>query len=315
MSIASMRVGIVAMCLALAARADVSADQPLMNESFEFAAGSSIHGRGIWTDPRALFRVQATGAAQGGQSCVRVDTTEFADYNLPNYRNRWGGWIGYAQGALGFAPAPGERSVLTIRGFVRVTMPGHPYVRDVRVGVLADDGQNTTVADIGMDSSGLLDGVVQFDGSEAVWRTSEPIAEPRVWNEMLIRLDLGSGLGRLEWNGNQVLIFSQSAASIGRVQLVVDGRRSGVMAFRQQGSGEFDSVSATSAWHCEGDLNLDRVVDDADFGEFVRLYGLGDCANMTILDAACAADFNRDRVVDEADFAMFAARYDVFVCP
>ncbi|MBY0113309.1 MAG: hypothetical protein K2Y21_10835 [Phycisphaerales bacterium] len=315
-SIGLARVGVVSLgLLAAAARADVSSDQPLAADGFELAAGTSINGRGVWTDPRALFRVYTSSSAKDGKGSVRVDTTEFGDFNLPGYRNKWGGWIGFAQGAIGFAPAPGERGVLTLRGFVRITMPEHPYLRDVRVGILADDATNSTVADLGMDSHGWLGGVVQFNGNEAFWATAQPVAQPGVWNELLIRLDLENGLGRLEWNGNRVLVFSHNAGSIGRVQLSVEGRRSVSMPYRQQGFGEFDSFSATTAWHCEGDLNLDLVVDDEDFGDFVRLYDVGDCARVDILDASCAADLNGDLAVDEADFALFAARYDVFVCP
>lgn len=312
------RIGIapcLACVLAAGARADVSADMPLVDDGFELAAGTSIHGRGIWTDPRSLFRVQSHGAAQGGSGSVRVDTTEFADYGLPGFRNRWGGWISFAAGALEFRPGRGERCVLTLRGHVRISMPETRDLRSIRVGLVAEDERNVTVADIGMDSGGVLDGVVMFDGSETVWRSAAAVAQSAVWNEIVIRLDLVSGLGRLEWNGNRVLVFSHSAHTIARLQLSVDGRRSEKMPFRAQGWGEFDSVSASSSWHCQGDLNLDRVVDDEDFAEFVRMFDRGDCSAMTQLDAACAADLDRDRVVDEADFAVFASRYDAFVCP
>ena len=87
------------------------------------------------------------------------------------------------------------------------------------------------------------------------------------------------------------------------------------MPIKPQGAADFDSVSASASWHCEGDLNLDRLVDDADFEAFVRMYARSDCARMTILDASCAADFNQDHRVDEDDFAIFAGRYDAFVCP
>lgn len=297
------------------AHAEVSSDRPLVTEGFEFAAGSSIHGRGIWTDPRALFRVSAAGAAQGGQSCVRVETTEFADYNLPGFRNRWGGWIGFAQGALGFAPGPSEQAVLTIRGFVRLALPDGGHQREVRAGIVADDDSLSTVADVGLDSNGRLDGVVVYAGNEIPWRSADAVARPSDWSELVIRLDLTAGLGRLEWNGNRVLVFSHTVQEVARMQLGVDGRRSAVMPYRAQGAAEFDSVSAVASWHCEGDLNLDRVVDDEDFGDFVRVYNVGDCVRMSLLDAACAADFNRDQVVDEADFALFAARYDAFGCP
>jgi len=110
-------------------------------------------------------------------------------------------------------------------------------------------------------------------------------------------------------------VFAHAASAVSRVQLIADGRRSGVMPIKPQGAADFDSVSVAASWHCEGDLNLDRVVDDTDFEAFVRMYSRGQCARMTILDASCAADFNRDQRVDEDDFAIFAWRYDGFVCP
>ncbi len=303
-----------AMALSVAALADVSSDTALLAEGFDASTGS-IHGVGMWTDPRALFRVQSSPAAHRGTGFVRVDTTDFADYNLPGFRNRWGGWTGFAQGGFVFAPSTGERAVLTVRGYVRVSMPAHGYTREVRVGISVDDAANTTIADVGMDSSGLLDGIALFDGSEVLWRTAEPVAVASEWNEVLVRLDLGSGLGRVEWNGYQLLVFAHAASAVSRVQLIADGRRSGVMPIKPQGAADFDSVSVAASWHCEGDLNLDRVVDDTDFEAFVRMYSRGECARMTILDASCAADFNWDQRVDEDDFAIFAWRYDGFVCP
>jgi hypothetical protein len=302
------------MALGGSAFADVSSDTALMTDGFDVVAGGSIHGRGIWEDPRALFRLQNAGAAQSGLGFVRVDTTEFGDYNMPGFRNRWGGWIGYAQGRCGFAPAESGRSVLTVRGFVRVAMPTHGLTRDVRAALVLDDATNSAIAEVGMDSGGLIGGVVVFDGSELMWRTAEPVALASEWNEIVIRLDLTSGLGRIEWNGSVLLVFSHTAGAVERVQLVADGRRSGVMPLRPQGSADFDSVSMVASWHCPGDLNLDRVVDDLDFESFVRMYDRGACTNMEVLDASCAADFNGDRTVDELDFGVFVARYDVFVC-
>lgn len=297
------------------ARGDVSSDTAILTEGFDTAPGGSINALGMWTDPRALFRVQGSAAAQDGSGFVRADTTEFGDYGLPGNRNRWGGWVGYAQGRCAFTPRTDDRTVLTVRAYVRVSMPSHGYTRDVRVGISIDDATNTPIADVGMDSSGMIDGLVLFDGTEILWRTSEPLAVASDWNEALVRLDLASGLGRVEWNGNQLLLFSHAASAVSRMQLIADGRRSGVMPIKPQGAADFDSVSVAASRHCEGDLNLDRVVDDSDFESFARMYTLGECTRMTILDASCAADFNQDRRVDEADFAIFAAHYDGFVCP
>ncbi|HEX8877401.1 MAG TPA: hypothetical protein VF777_11670 [Phycisphaerales bacterium] len=304
-----------ALAFGAAAWGDVSSDRAIMDEGFDTAAGGSIHGKGIWTDPRALFRVQIFGAAHDGAGYVRVDTTEFADYNLPGFRNRWGGWVGFAQGACLFEPRSSEQSVISLRGYVRVSMPSHPNTRAVRAAIVIDDAENSAIADIGLNSTGMLDGVAVFDGNEIPWRTAEPVADASEWNEVVIRLDLTSGLGRVEWNGNQLLVFSHAAVSVSRIQLAADGRGSAAMPFASQGSADFDSVSVSASWHCQGDLNLDRVVDDADFESFARMYHRGDCAIMTILDASCAADLNLDRAVDENDFAVFSARYDNFACP
>lgn len=302
------------MALSVAAFADVSSDTALLAEGFDAASGS-INGVGIWSNARSLFRVQNSAAAHKGSGFVRVDTTAFADYSMPGFRNRWGGWTGFAQGQLDFTPGAGAQPVLTVRGYLRIVMPSHGYTRGVRAGITVDDASNSAVADIGMDSTGLLDGVVVFDGTELAWRTAEPVADAGAWNEVVIRLDLASGLGRLEWNDNLVLVFSHAATSLPRMQLAADGRRSGVMPMKPQGAADFDSVSVTASAHCEGDLNLDRVVDDADFEAFVRMYSRGACVRMTVLDASCAADLNHDRTVDESDFALFASRYDGFLCP
>lgn len=56
---------------------------------------------------------------------------------------------------------------------------------------------------------------------------------------------------------------------------------------------------------CVGDLNADRVVDDADFVLFVGSYN-------ELLDSF--ADFDRDGVTDDADFVLFAAAYNELLC-
>jgi len=63
---------------------------------------------------------------------------------------------------------------------------------------------------------------------------------------------------------------------------------------------------------CPGDLNFDRVVDDADFALFAPAYNELICPNPPLF---CDADLNFDGFVDDADFALFAPAYNELVCP
>ncbi len=64
---------------------------------------------------------------------------------------------------------------------------------------------------------------------------------------------------------------------------------------------------------CVGDLNIDTLVDDADFSRFVAAYDVLNCGDWTMPDA-CAADLNSDGMVDDADFSIFVAGYDALIC-
>lgn len=63
---------------------------------------------------------------------------------------------------------------------------------------------------------------------------------------------------------------------------------------------------------CPGDLNGDRMVDDADFAIFAGAYDTLVCPEDP---APCPADLNDDAVVDDADFVIFAQAYDALLCP
>lgn len=72
-------------------------------------------------------------------------------------------------------------------------------------------------------------------------------------------------------------------------------------------SGSFVSLAP-----CPGDLNFDRVVDDADFALFAPAYNELLCPPSPL---PCDADLNEDGFVDDADFAIFAPAYNELVCP
>lgn len=78
-------------------------------------------------------------------------------------------------------------------------------------------------------------------------------------------------------------------------------------------AGSYSASGAfTSLAPCPGDLNFDRVVDDADFSLFVPAYNELLCPASPL---PCDADLNGDGFVDDADFAIFAPAYNELICP
>ncbi|MBS0188187.1 MAG: hypothetical protein JSS51_08965 [Planctomycetes bacterium] len=65
---------------------------------------------------------------------------------------------------------------------------------------------------------------------------------------------------------------------------------------------------------CVGDLDLDGLVEDADFSLFVVQYNTLDCADPAMPEF-CSADFNGDGFVDDEDFQTFAVAYNNLLCP
>lgn len=65
---------------------------------------------------------------------------------------------------------------------------------------------------------------------------------------------------------------------------------------------------------CPCDLNGDKVVDDADFVEFVQAVNILDCLDPD-MPARCPSDFNGDSVVDDEDFVLFVGPYNELTCP
>ncbi|MFN9976878.1 MAG: hypothetical protein ACK58T_43945, partial [Phycisphaerae bacterium] len=65
---------------------------------------------------------------------------------------------------------------------------------------------------------------------------------------------------------------------------------------------------------CAGDLNIDGLVDDADFQIFASAYNILECADPS-MPAGCPADLNSDGFVDDTDFSAFAVAYDTLLCP
>lgn len=72
------------------------------------------------------------------------------------------------------------------------------------------------------------------------------------------------------------------------------------------------NASFTSLEPCPGDLNFDRVVNDADFEIFLAAYNELLCPEPPL---PCDADLNGDGFVNDADFEIFLAAYNTLLCP
>ena len=75
-----------------------------------------------------------------------------------------------------------------------------------------------------------------------------------------------------------------------------------------------DNFSIRLRRTCPADLNLDGVVDNADFVSFAAAYITFDCADPA-MPPTCPADLNTDLFVDGGDFVLFVEAYNEFVCP
>lgn len=64
---------------------------------------------------------------------------------------------------------------------------------------------------------------------------------------------------------------------------------------------------------CPGDLNLDGVIDDADFTLFAGAYSVLVCEDPS-MPLWCPADLNGDALVDDLDFQQFVVGYNLLVC-
>ncbi|MBN8598802.1 MAG: hypothetical protein J0L78_14110 [Planctomycetes bacterium] len=76
----------------------------------------------------------------------------------------------------------------------------------------------------------------------------------------------------------------------------------------------YDNFAFSFSRNCRADLNLDGVVEDADFTVFARGYDLLDCADPA-MGPGCPGDLNADGFVDDSDFVIFLTAYNDLICP
>lgn len=112
------------------------------------------------------------------------------------------------------------------------------------------------------------------------------------------------GTGELLWSGTQGVFAVNPTTGSSRVLYGGDNFVCNLA----------DTVDFTK--YCQGDLNNDGFVDDADFTIFAIAYNDLLCPVLSNnFPAGCPADLNADGLVDDADFTYFAKAYDVLLCP
>lgn len=110
--------------------------------------------------------------------------------------------------------------------------------------------------------------------------------------------------GELLWTGSQGIFALNPTTSSSRVVYTGENFSCGFI-----GAIDFSK-------YCPGDLNNDRLVDDADFSRLVVAYNALLCPELENgYPAGCPADLNGDGMVDDLDFSIFVVGYDALVCP
>lgn len=118
------------------------------------------------------------------------------------------------------------------------------------------------------------------------------------------------------WRKASFKLSTLGLAPTANVRVRFNAQDTGTGSVVEAGLDDFSARSfacAPVAW-CEGDLNLDGLVEDTDFVVFAQAYGVLDCAD-PLMSAGCPSDLNGDGIVDDADFVEFAAAYNGLVCP
>ncbi|MFO0860062.1 MAG: hypothetical protein U0570_05855 [Phycisphaerales bacterium] len=143
-----------------------------------------------------------------------------------------------------------------------------------------------------------MDGAV--DGAQ--FRLTESFAGVRHLAESEVGTSLPFSFAGILKPGRDYLLLAQSS----QLSNACEGN-----SFSLEGSYSFNG-SFTALASCAGDLNFDRVVDDADFQIFLAAY------NTLLCPASpepCDADLDADGVVVDRDFEIFLASYNRLLCP
>jgi len=117
------------------------------------------------------------------------------------------------------------------------------------------------------------------------------------------------------WRSGAFLLSALGLAPTANVKVRFNAQDTGTGSVVEAGVDDFavNAFACTPINWCEGDFNLDGVVEDADFVGFASAYNLLDCADPA-MPVGCPSDINADGAVDDADFVLFAEAYNALVC-
>ncbi len=297
----------------------VSAAVPPWADGFESYPNTALSSSPDWYAPAGYFRVLTTGFPRSGTHHASLDVGSYGDWG--HVLGLGFGWtnyqLNYADGWVSYSPATGAGSVLTMSAYAKI-VPQGPYSRPVVCGIELVNPTGGTISSMFLQGDGSLAGltVYDYDNSEnfgETWGTLGGFTDMTQWNRLLIRVDFSNRSVRFEHNGVLLFVSAITATELGRISMVTIAYPKAPINSGRQPILYFDDVSVTTAAHCDGDFNLDFLVDDGDFSMFVQSYDMLDCA--TIFPHACSSDLDGNGVVDDADFVLFVSAYDALLCP
>lgn len=294
-----------------------SATLPPWSDGLESYSGSL---GGEWYANSGYFSVVSSGNPFAGSRHLRLDAASFADYgNLSGmYGWEYSNTSGVAANVT-YTPIGNDPSVVTLTGWAKIDnlRAGqrpvalayeflNPFSGTLSKILIYHDGTVDCLSVYGYDNVGQY---VFFD-----YASTGSIVSPSSWNKLTIRVDFTNGAVRFELNDSFLFLTATNAGGIGGFICDTAALRKVPASNIAQPKLYFDEINVVASGHCDGDLNLDGVVDDADMVVFVAQYDVNNCADLRAA-VFCSADLNKDGFADDADFSVFALAYDAMLCP
>lgn len=182
----------------------------------------------------------------------------------------------------------------------------HPYVGDLVIRLSNPQGTTVTIADRpgGVGNFGKNFCQTLFDMNQIVSFIQSAIPRRAPYdgvffpNENLNLLTSDNGAG--DW------ILSVADMRAGQANEPAPTLPSALRKFRLELTCQLPPACVAPKAYCEGDLNLDGTVTDADFELFVVAY------NQLLTSAG---DLDGDTLTTDADFTLFVVAYDQLLCP
>lgn len=275
---------------------------------------------GDWYANSGYFSVVSSGSPFAGTRHLRLDAAAFADYG--NQGGMYGWEYSNTSGVAAnvtYAPSGNDPGVVTLTGWAKID--------NLRAGqrpvALAYEFLNPfsgTLSKISIYHDGTVDCLSVYAYDEVFQyvlfdhATFGSIVAPSTWNKLTMRVDFTNGAVRFELNNSPLFLTATNARGVGGFICDTAALRKVPASNISQPKLYFDEISVTTTPHCDGDLNLDGMVDDSDMVIFGSQYDINACADLRS-EAFCSADLNHDGSADDSDFSIFVLAYDNMLCP